>query len=244
MCKNAGLLIGWDFTNRRAVIAGATCDSWDCAECSKRMVQRWKMRAAMGARAILRAGEVLDFCTITSHEKLATFADTERVFRAAWPTLYSALKRRKPGLMYFMIPERHKDGRMHVHALWNAGVTKRWLKDNARGRGFGYEDDVKHLTDERGACAYVVKYLSKSLGGEAPERFRRVRVSQNWPDVPKPNSEDSGLTWEYTNSEEVLFAWLREAGAKGIRVLDQKTKEAFDYASIEWAGDSQPVPCP
>src|SRR5678815_2841726 len=157
MCVRAGLLIGWDDTARRALVTRANCDSWSCEDCSKRMVERWSFRAALGAHQILERGECLDFVTITSHEKLPDFAATERVWRQAWASLYQAIKRKNPELMYFLVPEKHKDGRMHVHALWNAGVTKRWLKDNARKRGLGYECEINHVDVSGRAQKYVTK---------------------------------------------------------------------------------------
>ena len=125
MCQRAGLLIGWDDTSARALVARADCDSWNCEECAARMASRWRLRAEMGARALLGDGYRVDFVTITSHEKLKDFAATETVWRDAWSKLYAALKRKQPNLEYMIVPEKHKDGRMHVHAVWNAGVSSK-----------------------------------------------------------------------------------------------------------------------
>jgi len=233
MCERAGLLIGWDYGSKRALVARANCDQWDCPECAERMADRWKLRAQIGVRAMLAAGETVDFVTITSHEKLTSFEATEAVWRHAWAMLYNAVKRRKDDLKYFIVPEKHKDGRMHIHIIWNAGVTKRWLKDNARRRGLGYQVDVSHVTTWGSAVKYVTKYLSKNLGQEMPKRFRRVRVSQNWPDVPPPNTPASALKWEYITSNRALWVVLAECQEKRISIIDQKTGEYFDAGDVD-----------
>lgn len=236
MCKFAGLLIGWDSAGKRAVIAHGNCDQWTCPECKERMLARWRFRARLGAYHMLAQGESRAFCTITSHEKLKNFSQTCYVFRDAWPTLYKALKRRSDNLMYLMIPEQHEDGRMHVHVIWNSDVSERWLKDNARARGFGYQCDVSEMSQSYQATKYVTKYLTKDIGEEAPRAFRRVRISQNWPDVPKPNSELSGLNWEYTNSRAVLREWLDECQKKRIELIDVRTGVNFEEEGCEWSG--------
>lgn len=237
MCKRAGLLIGWDDRAKRAMVARANCDSWSCDDCRKRMSERWGLRAEMGARQILAAGELLDFVTITSHEKLPDFESTERVWRLAWGRLYNALKRRKSGLQYMIVPEKHKSGRMHVHALWNAGVTKRWLKDNARKRGLGYECEIIHVDGSGRAQKYVTKYVGKSLGDNVPAHFRRVRVSAGWADIPTPENDLVGLRWEYVGTNGALSVVYEECEAKGIALIDLETGAYFDdidLGTIVW----------
>lgn len=232
MCQKAGLLVGWDYAAGRALVTRADCDSWSCDNCRERMAQRWALRAELGSRAILGRGEMLDFVTITSHEKLPDFAATERVWRDAWGKLYNALKRQKHGLQYMIVPERHKNGRMHVHALWNAGVSQRWLKDNARKRGLGYQCKVIHIDHSGQAQKYVVKYVGKSLGENVPAHFRRVRVSQDWADVPTPDSDTSGLNWEYISTNGALQIVYEECEAKGITLIDIETGLIFDDVDL------------
>jgi len=186
----------------------------------------------MGARAILASGDQLDFVTITSHEKLPNFEATERVWRLAWSKLYAALKRRKTGLEYMIVPERHKDGRMHVHALWNAGVSQKWLKDNARARGLGYQCKIIHIAHERYAAKYVAKYVGKSLGDFHAAHFRRVRVSANWADIPTPENALAALRWEYVGTNGALSIVYEECQAKGVTMIDLETGSIFDDVDL------------
>lgn len=238
MCKRAGLLVGWDATKKRALIVPASCDSWDCPECALKMRERWQLRAAIGAREIINSGERCDFVTITSHEKLRDFASTVSVWRSAWPVLYSAVKRKKHDLKYMIIPEKHKDGRMHVHVMWNAGVSQRWLKDAARSRGLGYQAKVINMKEAHWAVKYVTKYLAKDLGDDMPERFHRVRVSQNWPEIPTPVTEHSPLKWEYITDGRALFVILAECDDKDYDVENGKTYQPFDLDDFSWSGNT------
>jgi len=213
-------------------VARANCDSWNCEECRLRMAENWGLRAALGCNQIIRCGGELDFVTITSHEKLETFEQTESVWRKAWPPLYAALKRQKSDLCYMIVPERHKDGRMHVHALWNAGVSQRWLKDNARKRGLGYQCKVIHVSAERYAQKYVVKYVGKDIGTDAPAHFRRIRVSNNWADIPAPDTVYNGLQWEYIGTNGALQIAYEQCSARGILMIDAITGEIFDDVDL------------
>jgi hypothetical protein len=117
---------------------------------------------------------------------------------------------------------------MHVHALWNAGVSQKWLKDNARKRGLGYQCKVIHITSGGRAQQYVTKYLGKSLGDDVPTRFRRVRVSNHWADIPQPATEYDGLRWEYVGTNGALQTVYDECQAKHISLIDIRTGEKFD----------------
>lgn len=232
MCKNAGLLIGWDLVSRRALVTRADCDSWKCEECSKRMAENWKLRAMIGVRGYIGAGLHVDFITITSHEKLSSFAATEAVWRKAWPVLYAALKRRSTALQYFVVPEKHKDGRMHVHALWTANVSQKWLKDNARRRGLGYQAHRRPVHEAGVAVRYIGKYIGKALGSDAPPRFRRVRVSSGWPEIPLPITPLVGLRWEYISGNGSLAVVMAECQAKRIDMIDLRTGEFYDAEDL------------
>jgi len=232
MCTKAGLLVGWDVAAKRALVTRANCDSWNCVECAGRMAEKWKLRAQIGVRQFLADGRVVDFVTITSHEKLKDFAATQSVWRKSWPVLYAAIKRRNNALEYFIVPERHKDGRMHIHALWTASVSQKWLKDNARSRGLGYQAKIKKIENEIHAVRYVTKYVGKSLGEDVPQRTRRVVVSQGWPNVEDPVTPLNGLRWEYVSGNGALAVVMAECQHKNIAMIDLQTGEFFDAPDL------------
>lgn len=235
MCKKAGVLFGWDIKAKRVLVTRGTCDSWSCPECAKRMRDNWSLRAQIGIRKFLAEHQFVDFVTLTSHEKLPNFAATERVWRDAWPTIYNALKRRNPGFQYMIIPEKHKNGRMHVHAIWTAGQGTRNLKNIVRTRGLGYKLDVSAIISPIDAIRYVVKYVGKDLGKDVPPKFRRVRVSQGWPDVPEPNTPQSTLRWEYTRNEQAFWIMCENAQARNCTMIDAATGGIFDAGEIDFS---------
>ncbi len=134
-----------------------------------------------------------------------------------------------------IIPEKHKNGRMHAHALWTAGQGKRTLKNIVRTRGLGYMLDVSAIVSPADAIRYVVKYVGKDLGTDVPKKFHRVRVSQGWPDIPKPNTPQSTLKWEYTRNEAAFWLMCREAQAKRIDMIDLATGSVFDAGDIDFS---------
>lgn len=202
------------------------------------MRERWILRAQIGVRQYIGAGQHVDFITITSHEKLPDFASTERVWAQAWPALYAAIKRQNSKFQFFIVPEKHKDGRMHVHALWTANVTQKWLKDNARKRGLGYQAKRKPVTNALTAVHYVGKYVGKSLGEGVPMRFRRVRVSQGWPKIPVPITTTIALRWEYVGTNGSLAMVYAEAQTKGFDLIDLETGAYFDDVDLGTMVDS------
>lgn len=196
------------------------------------MKDKWAFRAQLGVSQMVAAGDVVDFVTITSHEKLKDFAQTEHVWRSAWNKLYHALKRQKNDLQYMIVPERHKDNRMHVHAVWNAGVTERWLKDNARRRGLGHQAKVIHIGSERHIQKYITKYIGKGIGDDVPDHFRRVRVSHGFPDVPSPDNPLCALRWEYVGTNGCLHIVYEECEGKGYDLIDLETGAHFDDVDL------------
>lgn len=182
MCRtpNRPVMVGLMPAEKRALVFRPDCEMWTCEECAEKLRALWTARVAYGTNALIEAGASVNFLTITSHERLKTFAACYAVFPDAWAKLYAAMKRVKPAMAYALIPEKHEDGRMHAHLITDCPVTKRWLKDNARRRGLGYQADCQPVDGVGHAAAYCSKYLGKGLGDELlPPHFRRIRLSQN-----------------------------------------------------------------
>jgi len=232
MCKNAGLIVAFDHSSHRCLVAEATCDSFMCEECARRMLDHWKLRAQIGSRKILSDGGKLDFVTLTSHEKLKSFDATARVWTHVWSMSYDAIKRKNPNFAYLAIPERHRDGRLHLHAIWNADVSTRWLKDNIRKRGGGYKCEAQSVYSMYDIVRYVTKYVTKQFNLEVPPHFRRIRVSQNWPEVPKPTNALSILDWMHVANRTQLELCYYECKQANLRMVDVRTGEAFDESDF------------
>jgi len=239
MCERGGLLYAFDDKAGRCLVTDADCNSWQCPECRQRLKDRWVLTAQHGAQVLLEQGQPLYFATITSHEALKTFAACAAVFPSAWSKLHKRLNRTTDRREYFLVPERHKDGRLHVHAIWTFPVTTRWLKDNGRECGFGYKNQIgrrgmadETITDVGQVSRYVGKYLTKALGEGVPSRFRRIRVSRGWEKAPEAESEYTKLDWKYCGGNGALDALYAECDERDMTMIDIRTGEIFDDVDL------------
>lgn len=204
------------------------CHLWACEECAEVNKRRWTAIVAEGIKSYQAEGLTQwRFVTVTSHEALSSFNQTLYVWKRAYPKLYARLKRKQPDIKYVFLPEKHKDGRLHFHALISHPIETRWWKDNARSCGLGYKAESVEPLSIAKACFYVLKYITKSLqaGSSWPKHFHRVRVSRNWPKLPEGELpvEQQGLYSRVAATEwrEKVEAW-REAE---YRIIDVRTGE-------------------
>lgn len=237
MCRHGGLLIAYDDKSKKALVTDADCECWRCPECAAMLGLRYSATARLGVNTFIQAGRPMRFVTVTSHERLRTFAACAAVWPAAWSKLYARLKRQADGrLDYFIVPERHKDGRMHVHMLMTVSLTSRWFKDNARQCGLGFQADSKPLTSGNLAARYVTKYLTKGVTHSQeifPPRFRRVRMSRTWPALEAPETELSDLHWQHVLTNAELRQVYTLCDARGYWLIDARTGESFDDVDLD-----------
>ena len=167
------------------------CKLWSCPQCAETNKSLWTWRAEHGARTLYNEQHALSFITVTSHEAL-TPDGTLAVLPDAWPKLRKRIMRAAPGTQYLLVPEPHKDGRLHLHAIVSCHLKKKWWKDNARECGFGYQNDVQEVVSIGGVVGYVSKYMGKMLQFTNFQKgFRRVRKTQKWPALPQKSLSDN-----------------------------------------------------
>lgn len=234
MCRNpkTPFLVGLLTSEKRAIVVRGNCDSWECEECATRKKAQWCARAIIGSKEILSNGMALQFCTVTSHPKLKSFAATSAVFPRAWGKLYAKMKREQAKFEYLAVMEvQKKNERLHMHMLTSLMISKRWLKDACSECGFGHQADVQKVEGEGHAAAYIAKYLGKSLEGlRLPDKFRRVRCSQGWAALPDlTDGQASDADWLVCGSHASLFAAVEECQKQNLTMIDVATGEYFDY---------------
>jgi hypothetical protein len=197
---------------KRAILFRPRCGSWSCPYCAQVNQSRWAVRAYYGTLVYQSAGDEVDFLTLTSHEKLNP-AQTRWVFPKAWKKLSQRARRAADGFDYLMIPEVHKDGRLHIHAVETSALGESWWKDNARASGLGYMDEEEPIRKPAGAAAYVVKYIGKTLTISTwPRSFHRVRTSRRWPSLP-PLVQPDG--WRFETVPPFMPLWSVALRYKG-----------------------------
>jgi hypothetical protein len=182
----------------------------------------------------IEAQERFRFLTLTSHEHLETLSKTLYV----WPKAWNKLRQRanyavRAKWHWVMIPEMHKDGRLHVHLIESAGLGTRWWKDNARASGLGWraeEEEFKSGADNPArAASYASKYLGKQLGVRSwPRYFHHIRTSQHFPELP-PFGENpyENVIWHALNTKKMLH-WLQMQEEHGVQVFYTGTGEMIE----------------
>ena len=213
------------------------CKQWGCPACAVINTKLWAARAHRGAFEFQNVGKTLRFLTLTSHENL-TAAASLKVWPKAWKTLHTRANREGGHGAYLMVPERHKDGRLHMHAIVTWPMGKTWWKDNARESGLGFMADSEVIRHAGGAASYVTKYLMKSLQDDTwPPRWRRARPSRDWPKLDKAEKPEGWRFYPAQKNEPLDDMVLRHAGdGNRVYILDHMSAweviEAIDNDGV------------
>lgn len=153
---------------------------------------RSKRRARNAVFDLAMATDFEYFVTLTVDPAKLDRYDSGEVFRHLHDWLDNNVRRH--GLAYVLVPERHKDGAVHFHALFNdalrvvdsgtislpgGGKPRRprsaaqraaWLAAggqpvyNLPAWGWGFTTAIRLYGDPAAAVGYVVKYITKSEG--------------------------------------------------------------------------------
>lgn len=192
--KNRPIMLAISHAFHKVLVFQPACKQWSCPACAEVNRKRWAVRAFHGYEQLESEGLVSRFLTLTSHEKL-TPEESLWVWPKAWSVLGQRARRTAERFEYLMIPERHKNGKIHIHALETSLLDTRWWKDNGRACGLGYIAEAEAIKNPQQAAWYVSKYIGKQLGETSwPKGFRRVRTSRGWPKTPEqPQHTD----WEF-----------------------------------------------
>ena len=200
-------------TNRgHWVLYQPTCKMWGCKPCAETKRAQWAMRINDGVGAYrLRSIMGWKFITMTSHAKNKTMSQCIHVWPKAWAKLSARMRRKFPGIRYCLIPELHKDFRVHAHVIASGSMSHDWLKRNSATTGFGWKCDVKPLGNR--AAYYVVKYLTKAIDQpDWPKGLRRIRTSQKWPSLEDSSEfESEDINWQYYCTYEAQYLYRLSA---------------------------------
>lgn len=202
MCttENRVYLVQVDPEQHRVLLQRPDCHLWSCPDCAEVNKRKWTAIVCEGIKHYQAEGqERWYFVTITSAGYHKTFNATLLAFRKNWPRFYARWKRASPDLHYALLPEHHKDGRLHIHALTSANLSKRWYKDTGAECGLGFMNDAQELESIAKAAFYVTKYVTKTLGVHTwPKSLHRVRTSAKWPKIEKFQSDEQ---WEIVQAD-------------------------------------------
>lgn len=227
--KNRPIIKAIDPRKGVIVFFRATCKQWSCPACAADNARRWAMATHKALVYYQTTEEKVLFCTITSHEKIATTAGTIYVFKQAWPKLYKRALREYGGLTYFGIPEQTEKGKLHLHFFTPTPIKQKWLKDNARACGLGFMAKIKPVDDPKSGAYYVTKYLHKSLTATVwPKNFRRIRKSKNWFMLP----QEYGGEFQFAKLDEPLNRIWDEYVRRGFTAIFAEGKLAWEFVNL------------
>lgn len=235
MCDRSQIaVIGVDHEHNRVLLLDTQCKCYACEQCRDAIRRVHQARIIYGAKEYAPwAGLRWSFVTLTAHEKTREFKKSLELFQRALPLWRKRMKRRYGDFGYVLVFEQHKSGAVHAHLLINCSVSKKWVRRHARAVGLGYMADVQRLHAAAAAGKYVSKYISKSLAdAKFPKRFKRVRYSHNWPELPKPSSSIRDWT-AVRKREDELQRHVQAAAEDGLAVrVDAHLRRQFPLLEL------------
>lgn len=178
----------WAFTSHGSVMP-IYCGQWQCEECAVRLARFWAKRVWYGMQVI---DEPARFWTLTLPGKVKTSKFGFAILPDMWDSFRKQMQRANDGWTYAAFSEGQpkRKGMPHFHIITYQPIPPKFhrLKDFAVAHGFGYQALDKPVDSKLGAW-YVSKYASKG-DPTMPKGFRRVRLSQDWPDMPEEEHDE------------------------------------------------------
>lgn len=194
------------------VIQGC-CNHWDCPRCGQIRAKEEYARIVEGATTIADEGHQLYFWTMTCRGKEITAAEAEAGY-LVWThrllrTANDKARRHGDYWCYVQVTEKQKRGHPHSHIITTyvpADATpyakgdllpnrryarhdclwSEWFRRANVRAGLGEECDLSAVKTPAAVSRYVGKYLFKQTATDVwPKGWKRVRYSQNWPDLPE-----------------------------------------------------------
>lgn len=217
--------IGVNAATGQMIVHKFGCKMWNCPYCSEKRKNYLAHKCYFGIELYKSEGiKNWYFGTLTMHRNWRGWASIVN-FQTNWNKFYQRMKRDTEGkLLYALLPEKHKDGSLHVHLISTCQCPTNWWKDKGAECGMGFQNENEYLDDSARAAFYVTKYVGKSIGiTDWPPRFRRVRYSIRWPNPPK--NED--WTWTIAPAELAKHLVLRRE-EMGYELVNSVTGEIIN----------------
>lgn len=138
-------------------------------------LERARRRARANVRRLALANDFRWFVTLTIDPDKVDSFDAAAVVKRMSQWASNQVKRR--GLVYVLVPEYHKSGRIHFHGFFNdvleavdSGHTDALGHKvyNLPGWGYGFTTAIELYGDRHAAVGYVTKYIGKEsqkIGG-------------------------------------------------------------------------------
>lgn len=219
LCPNPSVPYITGIKADKAYLMRGTCKSWSCPVCGARNGKKWLARLLNHMNSVTNSGRWY-FLTITAHEKMRGKSASLLNIREGWKKLYNRMRRKYGVSEYVKVWEYHKDKSFHLHILIRRKIGKRWLKNNARQCGMGYQVDSSKSKNAGMVAGYIAKYLLKSFeqANEYPKGMRRIEASRNWTKLPEPVSDME--SWRISQTRDGQKKTSEELKKQGKQIID------------------------
>jgi len=203
------------------------CNHWDCPRCGIIRAKQEYARMVTGAELLEQQQKKLYFWTITCKGKEMSKAEAEEgyliwthsLMRRCWDKCHRA----NEYWCYVQVTERQKRGHPHSHiittyvpddqrlvckgeSLPNGRVARHvtlwseWFRGANVRAGLGIECEISPVKSAAAVSRYVGKYLFKQTNFDQwPARWKRVRYSKNWPDLPERKNQSAFPVIKYAD---------------------------------------------
>jgi len=225
-------LLGKDPLTKVAILIQPRCKTWACPTCGAGNARRWIARIINGVNHM---DGIWWMFTLTAHENWRGQTASVLNLRQGWHKLMKRARREFGNSTYCKVWEMHADGTFHLHGLVDRNWGERWLKDNARECGIGYQVDI-HPVDNAGQVAgYIAKYMLKSgnvqkEGYVFPKNLHRIEVSQNWLKLPEL-AEFERFQWGIYKSVDAAKRYADWLQRDNWRIVDLLPQE-YSYGQV------------
>lgn len=223
---NRPFLTGVETEREIALLMRPNCDCWGCPTCAARNARRWIARIINHVNKADTANGWFMF-TLTAHENWRSDEASVKNLRQGWKKLYNRMRYEFGISQYCKVWEMHETTAFHLHGLIDSVIAERWLKDNARQCGLGYQVDIHHVDNAGQVAGYISKYFLKSeFQAETrkyPDNLRRIEVSRNWAKLPEIQ-------------HEIVFAWIINQTREGQLINAQRYHER-GFEVVDLVGD-------
>lgn len=220
---NRPFMIGVSQIRNLALLTRPSCKCWDCPSCSARNARRWIARIINHVNKADTVNGWFMF-TLTAHEKWRGDTASVKNLRQGWKKLYNRVRYEFGVNQYVKVWEMHADVTFHLHGLIDSVIAERWLKDNARACGMGYQVDIHHVDNAGQVAGYISKYFLKSEfeiseTRKFPQNLRRIEVSRGWTPLDDLNTEN-GFIWLLNTSRNGQLRQAAHYHGLGFEVVD------------------------
>jgi len=190
----------------KATIGQSCCNHWDCPCCGEKRAKQEYRRIVSGCEKLAQDHK-LYFWTITCRGKECSLEEAEENYYE-WTNVLltnarTKCKRENDFWAYIQITERQQKTRQHPHSHIITTFLPRdarstsvqgsvgefasaWFSRANASASLGPQHRISEVKSASAVSRYVAKYMFKdTLLTKWPPKWKRVRYSANWPDLPE-----------------------------------------------------------